>query len=145
MHRFSRHLVLVLLLPSVLFARDVYVSKSGSDLNVGTKEEPLATIEKAVETMRGAGGGTVWIDDGEYYLPQGILLDSEHSGTAKKPLVIRGVRPGQTRLSGARVVSGFRPISAEEAKPLVSPTAAKHVLVADLADGAICGLFLEDR
>ncbi len=122
----------VLQLPLLALAKDVYVSKGGEDSNPGTEAQPLATVEKAVEAMQGAGSGTIWLGPGEYYLEQGIVLDAKHGGTAEQPLVIRGTEPGKTRLSGSRVVKDFRPISAEEAKPLISDEAKQHVLVADL-------------
>jgi parallel beta-helix repeat protein len=123
---------IVLELPLLVLAKDVYVSKSGNDSNPGTKETPLATVEKAVDAMRGAGPGTIWIGPGEYHLEQGVTLGNQHGGTAEQPLVIRGTEPGKTRLSGGRVVKDFRPISDEEAKSLISDDAKRHVLVADL-------------
>jgi len=114
-------------------ATDIYVTQTGSDDAPGTKEAPLATVEKAVAMMRGAGPGTVWIGPGQYELSQNIWLDTQHGGTADAPLVIRGTEPRGARLSGARIVTGFRPITAEEAEPLVSEEAKQHVLVADLA------------
>jgi len=123
---------LVLLLPLTAMAKDVYVSKTGSDVNPGTNEEPLATIGKAVDALRGAGPGTIWIGPGEYYVDGGVALGVEHGGTAERPLVIRGTEARTARLSGARPVEGFRPITPEEAKPLVSDEAKQHVLVADL-------------
>ena len=123
---------IVLELPLLAFAKDVYVSKTGNDSNPGTRAEPLATVEKAVEAMRGAGPGTIWIGPGEYFLEQGVALGAKHGGTAEQPLVIRATEPGETRLSGSRVVKDFRPISAAEAEPLVSEEAREHVLVADL-------------
>lgn len=122
----------VLGLPLSAVARDVYVAKTGNDSNPGTKEKPLATVEKAVEAMRGAGAGTIWIEPGEYYLKQGITFDAKHGGTAEQSLVIRGTEPGKARLSGGQSVGEFRPISTNEAKPLISAEAQKHVLVADL-------------
>ncbi len=58
----------VLSVPFCAEAREVYVAKEGDDANPGTKEEPLASIPKAIEAMRGAGPGTIWIGPGEYYL-----------------------------------------------------------------------------
>ena len=43
-------------------------------------------------------------------------------------------KPGKVRLIGGRIVSDFRPITADEAQPLVSPEAKKHVLVAYLKE-----------
>ena len=135
MHRIISRLAvlcIVLELPLLAVAGDVYVVKNGNDSNPGTQDKPLATVEKAVEAMRGAGAGTIWIGPGEYYLKQGIAFDAKHGGTAGQPLVVQGTEPGKTRLSGSQVVGNFQPISADEAKPLISAEAKKHVLVADL-------------
>lgn len=137
MHPLSRRLILVcasLALPLSLSARDVYVAKQGDDTNPGTQDKPLATLAKAVETMRGAGGGTIWVGPGEYPLEKGLRFEAQHSGTAAQPLVLRGTQPGQVRLSGSRTVNHFRPITAAEAKPLLSPEARKKVVVADLKE-----------
>lgn len=135
MHRMIGRLAAVCLVLSLslpCLARDVYVAKSGNDANPGTKEKPLASVEKAVAAMRGAGPGTLWIGPGEYYLKQGLALDAKHGGTSQQALVIRGTEPGKARLTGSRVVTGLRPITAEEAKPLISAEAKRHILVADL-------------
>ena len=123
---------LMLELSGLAFAKDLYVAKTGKDSSSGSKAAPFATVEKAVDAMRDAGSGTIWIEPGEYYLKQGIVFGPTHGGTAQQPLVIRATEPGQVRLSGARIINGFRPISAEEAKPLISKQARQHVLVADL-------------
>ena len=123
---------IVLEFPLLALAKDVYVSKTGNDSNPGTNEEPLGTVEKAVDAMREAGPGTIWIGPGEYYLEQGVALGAGDAGTAEQPLVIRGIQPGETRLSGSRLVKDFRPISAREAEPLISEEAKQHVLVAEL-------------
>ncbi len=124
----------VLAVPLCAVARDVYVAKEGDDANPGTKEEPLASIPKAVEAMRGAGPGTIWVGPGEYYLEIGLALDAQHAGTAERPLVLRGTERGQVSLTGARTVTNLRPITADEAQPLISPEAKQHVLVADLKE-----------
>ncbi len=124
----------VLGVPLSAMAADLYVATDGDDANPGTKEKPLASIPKAVDAVRGAGPATIWIGPGEYYLEKGLELGAQHAGTAEQPLILRGTEPGAARLTGARTVGKFRPISADEAKPLVSPEAKRHVLVADLAE-----------
>jgi len=94
----------ILQLPLLALAKDVYVSKNCGDSNPGTKAQPLATVESTVEAMQRAGSGTMWISPGDYYLEPGIGFDEKHGGTAEQPLVIRGIEPGKTRLSGSRVV-----------------------------------------
>lgn len=121
-------------LPQWAAARDVYVAKEGNDAAPGTKDAPWASIPKAVDALRGAGPGTIWIGPGEYFLENGLVFDAQHGGTAEQPLVLRGAEPGKVRLTGARIVDRFRPITAGEAQPLVSPEAKSHVLAADLSE-----------
>ena len=118
--------------PLAAAARDVYVAQDGSDANPGTKDQPWASVAKAVEALRGAGPGTIWIGPGEYYLEQGVAFDARHAGTADQPLTFRGTEPGRVRLTGARQVDGFRAITADEARTLISAEAKQHVLVAEL-------------
>ena len=135
MHLAAYRLLLLcaaMLLPLFASAKDVYVSVAGNDAGPGTKDQPLATVEKAVAAVRGAGAGTIWIAAGEYYLKDGVKLDAKHGGTPQSPLVIRGAEPGKTRLTGSRVVKDLRPLTPEEAGPLISAEAKQHVLVADL-------------
>jgi len=124
---------ILLPLPLSARAKDIYVSTSGKDANPGTEQAPLATIQKAVETMRGAGPGTIWIGEGTYHFEHGLVLGIHDGGTESQPLVIRGAGIGKTRLSGARAVKTLRPISAARARTLISSEAKKKVLVADLA------------
>lgn len=114
-------------------ARDVYVATTGDDANPGTQDRPWASVAKAVAAMRGAGPGTIWIGPGEYYLETGLVFDAQHAGTPDRPLVMRATEPGAVRLTGARTVQGLRPITADEARDLISPEARQHVLVADLS------------
>lgn len=123
---------LVLMLPRIIAAKDIYVAVDGDDADTGTRDKPLATIQKAIDAMTGAGGGTIWIGAGEYFVEQGVSLGESHSGAEQTPLIIRGVEPGKARLSGGRPVKDFRPITPAEAEPLISDEAKKHVVVADL-------------
>ncbi|MCH5375420.1 MAG: hypothetical protein JJ992_15730, partial [Planctomycetes bacterium] len=137
MHRAICRIAVVFLalhLTRLAGAKDIYVSKTGDDSNPGTQQQPLFSIPKAVEAMRNAGPGTIWIGAGEYFLSAGVALGTGHGGTAEQPLEIRAAEPGTVRLSGSRIVDSLRPISAAEAKSLISDQARQHVLVADLQD-----------
>jgi hypothetical protein len=116
-----------------LHAGDMHVSPDGSNTNPGTREKPFASVQKALDAMRDSGKpGTAWLAPGEHLVEKGISLEKGHGGTADAPMTIRSTVPRAARITGARVVSGFRPITADEARTLISDEAKKHVLVADL-------------
>jgi len=114
-----------------VLARDLYVSPQGNDQNPGTQERPLASVQRALVATRGAESAAVWLADGEYSVGAGLLLDAA-SGGPLPALTIRAQTPHRARLTGARQVTGFRPIAPEEAKALISAEARTKVLVADL-------------
>lgn len=124
--------LIVSLAVGALQADDIYIAPAGNDGAAGTKDKPVATLAKALELQRTAGPGTIWLEDGGYSFAEGLLIDGKNSGTESTPLVIRAVTPKKARITGARQVTGFRAISADEAKTLISEEARKHVLVADL-------------
>ena len=117
---------------AALAAEDVHVSTTGNDKNPGSRRKPFATLQRALAAVRGAGAGTIWLAAGEHYVERGIVLDEACSGTPEAPLVIRSEVPHKAMISGARRVTGFRPISPGEAQSLISEDARRNVLVADL-------------
>jgi hypothetical protein len=129
MHRIAIACV-ALAVAAPLVAGDVYVSPRGSDTDPGTRTRPFATLQKALAATRGARPAALWLAEGEYCLTDGLALDAKHGGTEAAPLVIRPEVPHKARISGARVVTGFQPIEADDAKSLISEEARKHVLAA---------------
>ncbi|MBO7761257.1 MAG: hypothetical protein J6T24_00505 [Clostridia bacterium] len=67
----------------------VYVATDGCDSNPGTREAPLATLQRAVAAMAGKGGGTILLRGGTHRVPEPVMLDSTHSGTPESPLFIK--------------------------------------------------------
>lgn len=128
----TRISLVLLVMPILVDAGDLYLSPSGSDQNPGTKDKPFATLQRAVNAQRESGAGTVWLAEGDYSVSTSVTLDKRNSGSDKNPLIIRAVVPGKARINGAREVRGFKPIKAEVAKSLISVEARSHVLVADL-------------
>lgn len=131
MYRFAA-VVLLLAAATSLPAQDLYVSPDGNDNNAGTQDAPVATIGRAIELMREQAPGTIWLASGEYQLDRGITLVSTDGGNTETPVVIQALTPRGARITGAKPVADFRPISPDEAADLISEDAKRHVLVADL-------------
>ena len=70
----------VLGVPLSAVARDVHVATEGDAANPGTKEQPLASILQAVEALRGAGPGTIWVEPGELVSFQRQILTMTSPG-----------------------------------------------------------------
>lgn len=82
------------------FAKDIYVSPIGNDLNSGTKKNPYLSFYKALEQVKNHAEKedvTVWFSSGEYYLDKTIEIGSEYSGTLKHPVLF-------SALPGAKVI-----------------------------------------
>lgn len=119
---------------ATVLAGDLCVSPQGSDTNPGTREQPLATLQRALAVAREAKPGTIWLAPGEYEVLEGLELDEGLGGTKESPLVIRSAGPRRATITGAKRVRKLRPITSSEAKTLISDEAKKQVLVADLKE-----------
>ena len=117
-----------------LFAKDIYVSTQGRDGDPGTREQPLASLQRALDLARAPAGEpvTIWLADGEYDVGAGLQFAAPVGGPPPPAVTLRAVVPHQARLTGARQVTGFRPISAAAAQSLISEEAKRQVQVADL-------------
>ena len=84
-------------------ATELYVSPSGNDEANGTQAAPLATVTEAQKRMRAAGaadGGTVYLEDGVYYLSDTLVFEPQDSGSEGKPVVYKALNEGGAVLSG---------------------------------------------
>ncbi len=86
---------------------ELYVAKNGNDRNPGTRERPLATLERArqlVQSMDGkrATAITVWVRQGTYYLSKPLVFDPADSGTADCPVTYAAYPGEEVTLSGGR-------------------------------------------
>ena len=81
----------------------IYISPDGNDSGSGTLENPLSSLNAALERMKvlkkdglNEDNPRIIVLDGNYFLTEPIVLTEEHGGTADKPLVIKadaGARP----------------------------------------------------
>jgi len=119
---------------------DFYVSTTGSDKNSGTKEKPFATLERARDAVRSlkeagplpSGGLTIWVRGGQYVISKTFKLTSQDSGTKEAPVVYRACEGEEIRLTGGRVVSGFKPIDDPAVLSRIQEECRDNVLQVDL-------------
>ena len=96
------------LIPSIGFGRDFYVSPTGDDANIGTRDKPLATLAAARDAVREFAGKesvTVHVAQGVYYLPETLAFTPEDSGTADHPIAYRAEKEGASVLSGGLLLN----------------------------------------
>jgi hypothetical protein len=96
-------------------ARELWVAPDGNDQHTGTKDQPLATSNKAQQMVRRwiADGlkedVTVWFSGGVYRLESPWVLTAEDS-PGDKHSVTYAASPGESViLSGARQIKGWQP------------------------------------
>ena len=107
-------------------AAEFWVSLTGSDRNLGTKEQPFLTIATAQRNARElrrvnspavADGVRIVLRGGLYPLPQPLLVRSEDSGTATSPTVFQSAEGERAILSGGVAVTGWTAAGATDGLP----------------------------
>ena len=123
----------------------IYVSPGGNDVNPGTKEKPFATVERArqevrrIKSERGMpeGGISVFLDEGRYFLGEGISLGKDDSGIEGSPVVYRSFPGKEARLIGGRQVKGFSPVSSTGIAKRLPEESRGKVFIANLGKEGI--------
>jgi hypothetical protein len=89
------------LLCAIAFADqwEVFVSKSGSDASDGTKDHPVATLERAVARHRELKANIITIQGGEYSLDHSIELDGRDA-----QVDIRGEKGTRPMITGSVLI-----------------------------------------
>lgn len=95
---------------TMVYAGDIYVDKFGNDNAPGTKEAPVATIQKALriarewrrtDDARVKGGITIWLQSEEcFYLQEPLYLRPEDSGTPDSKTIITSTDGKKARIVG---------------------------------------------
>ncbi len=86
----------------------LYVAASGNDQSVGSIDQPLGTIQKAVETAREIRKSniktavSILVRTGTYYLESPLILLPEDSGDKANPLTISAYPGEEPVVSGGR-------------------------------------------
>ncbi|SFH24576.1 Right handed beta helix region [Pedobacter insulae] len=101
-------------------AADIYVSLIGSDLNTGTKENPLATLHAALRKARELRrlndasikeGIRIIMQAGVYELTEPIVFHPEDAGTPKSPTLITSAPNETVVLSGGINVGNWKKLN----------------------------------
>jgi len=127
---------------------DLYVAPTGhnewsgrcAEVSAERTDGPFATLERARDEIRRikrqgslpAGGVTVRILGGDYFLNDTFELADEDSGTVEAPVVYRAHSDERTRLIGGRQITNFKPVSDPLIRQRLDTSARAHVRMADL-------------
>lgn len=118
----------------------VFISPNGNDAKKGGKDTPKKTLQAALDKLRNAGGGVVWLLGGTYQAEQLTTLDSSYSGKEDSPLFISAYEGQEVTVTSAVTVerSDFKKVSeagiSAEISSRLSSSAKKNALVVNLTD-----------
>ncbi len=128
-------------------AQDIYVSKGGNDINPGTKEKPVASLEAARDLIRQykatndlpKAGITVWIGKGQYDQKKPFILNENDSGEPNAPIVWRALPDEKVSVTGGKSIpsSAFQRVTKKAILKRLSSSAAQNVLQLDLREHGI--------
>ncbi|MBF4470481.1 L-rhamnose mutarotase [Flavobacterium sp. HJJ] len=116
----KNRLFLVFFLIGMMFtanAAEIWVSASGKDSNIGTKDSPLATVHMAVRKARELrrlkdasikDGIHIIIMDGTYNLNEPLFIRPEDSGTAESPTTIEAAANAKPIFSGGFEIKNWK-------------------------------------
>jgi hypothetical protein len=143
-------LITMLIIVQFVSGKEIWVSPSGNDTNLGTKEKPLATIlmaqRKARELRRlndlsVKEGIKIVLKGGIYQLVEPLLFRPEDSGTSESPTTIIAAPGEEPVISGGVNVINWKKLKGSPDG--VSRVAAGKLWVADIPE--IGGRQLEFR
>ncbi len=109
---FRRHILLVLLLPCVAQALDLYVTPQGDDRASGRADAPLATPEGARQAVRKlprplAEPVRVIFAAGTYRITQAVAFDERDSGEAGRSISYEAAPGAVVVISGGKELPAF--------------------------------------
>lgn len=117
---------------------ELYVSRTGSNSNVGTIDKPFATLEAARDAVRKLPrplqeSVTVWVRGGRYFLNETFVLTPEDSGRSDCRITYAAY-PGETPvLLGSRLVEGWKKLT--ESVPGINSKATDKLWYANIEKG----------
>jgi len=123
---------------------EFYVSPKGNDEQVGTKEQPLASLAGARDAIRKHNQArglpepiTVHFFAGTYFIGQAVEFDLRDSGTTGAPIIYQAEAGATVRLTGGREVTGWKPANTPALRQRLPIESRGNVNVADLRASGI--------
>lgn len=116
---------------------EIYVATDGSDNNTGTIDNPLATIDRAVDVLRTMeinDGAVIYIREGIYKVDDTISINNLKINGA--PVIISNYGKEEVKLIGGETIGSdkFEKISDNELIARLDPVVASKIYVAELDD-----------
>jgi hypothetical protein len=143
-----RHIITVSMLLAFCFAfihtfaqqkKLYYVALEGSDQNKGSLEQPFATIQQALETVKQDKPieAAIVLREGTYFIEEGILIDS--SFTASTKLDIQNYKDEKVTLSGGIKLDSkkFKKVGDVNILSRLSTESQNNVLEIDLSEQGV--------
>lgn len=98
----------------------VYVSPGGNDSNSGSKQQPVATINKAVEIIksRHSGNPVIYLRQGYYDLTSTVEIKAVNG------LTVSAYNGEKAYITGGKRLTSFKPVDEQTAKRLKIPVNA---------------------
>ncbi len=131
------------LVASAQAAAEIWVAPDGNDTATGSREQPLATIARALRKARElrrvadasvADGVKIVVRGGEYALVEPLFVRPEDSGTERSPTSIEAAPGERPVVSGGVAVAGWQELPAATELPGLPAAARGHVWVASVPD-----------
>lgn len=98
-------------------AKNIWVAPDGNDTNIGSQEQPLGTLQKALQMVRelrknnsddSLGEVHIIMKGGTYYLNSPVLMTADDSGTPESPTFIEAENGQEVVLSGGSVINNWQ-------------------------------------
>lgn len=109
------------------WSREIYVSPSGSDTAPGSRENPVATLQRALDLGKGSYGRdsvTIFLRQGTYRQSEPVVIGPDCSGTERFPVKIAAYPGEKAVITSSRALDcEWRPYEGD-------------MLVADIPGGA---------
>lgn len=129
-------------------ATEIFVSPKGSDMGSGTIDDPLETLDCALEYVSGLDyskrlkGVVIYLRGGNYIISNTVKIGAKMSGTKNAPLFISAYNDEEVVLSPSVIIPAdkFSMVSDSKVLNKLSKTAKNAVVEADLSKLGITGI-----